>query len=110
MVEIGIEAWHGGAPCNDLKRLKAEYGDKLIFAGCVDPQVTDTGRATEEEIRADVRRAIDTLGNAYTQVEGQFRSGRGSLCRQVDLLCEFGLTPNQRMKLESAEDTTAADE
>ena len=62
MVEIGIEAWHGGAPSNNLKKIKAEYGDKLIFAGCVDPQVTDTGRATEEEIRADVRRAIDTLG------------------------------------------------
>ena len=62
MVEIGIEAWHGGAPSNNLKKIKAEYGDKLIFAGCVDPQVTDTGRATEEEIRAEVRRAIDTLG------------------------------------------------
>jgi len=62
MIEIGIESWHGGAPCNDLKKIKAEHGDKLIFAGCVDPQVTDTGRATEEEIRADVRRAIDTLG------------------------------------------------
>lgn len=62
MVEIGIDAWHGGAPSNNLKKIKAEYGDKLIFAGCVDPQVTDTGRATEEEIRADVRRAIDTLG------------------------------------------------
>ena len=62
LVEIGVESWHGGAPSNNLKKIKAEHGDKLIFAGCVDPQVTDTGRATEEEIRADVRRAIDTLG------------------------------------------------
>ena len=62
LIEIGVESWHGGAPSNNLKKIKAEHGDKLIFAGCVDPQVTDTGRATEEEIRADVRRAIDTLG------------------------------------------------
>ena len=62
LIEIGVESWHGGAPCNNLKKIKADHGDKLIFAGCVDPQVTDTGRATEEEIRADVRRAIDTLG------------------------------------------------
>ena len=62
LVEIGVESWHGGAPVNDLKKIKAEYGDKLIFAGGVDPQVTDTGRATEEEIRAEVRRVIDTLG------------------------------------------------
>lgn len=62
LVEIGVESWHGGAVSNDLARIKAEYGDKLIFAGCVDPQVTDTGRATEEEIRGEVRRVIDTLG------------------------------------------------
>ena len=62
LVEIGVESWHGGAPVNDLKKIKAEYGDKLIFAGGVDPQVTDTGSATEEEIRAEVRRVIDTLG------------------------------------------------
>lgn len=62
LVEIGVESWHGGSPVNDLKKIKAEYGDKLIFAGGVDPQVTDTGHATEEEIRAEVRRVIDTLG------------------------------------------------
>ncbi len=62
LVEIGVESWHGGSPVNDLKKIKAEYGDKLIFAGGVDPQVTDTGSATEEEIRAEVRRVIDTLG------------------------------------------------
>ena len=62
LVEIGVESWHGGSPVNDLKKIKAEWGDKLIFAGGVDPQVTDTGHATEEEIRAEVRRVIDTLG------------------------------------------------
>ncbi len=51
-----------------------------------------------------IKRAIDTLGNAYTQAEGQFRSGKGSLCRQVDQLCEYGVTPNQRMQLESADE------
>ncbi len=62
MVDIGVESWHGGAPSNDLKKIKSDYGNKLIFAGCVDPQVTDTGHATEDEIRAEVRRVIDTLG------------------------------------------------
>lgn len=62
MVEIGIDSWHSVQPMNDLKKLKAEYGDKLIFAGAVDPQVTDKVGATEEEIRAEVRRVIDTLG------------------------------------------------
>ena len=62
MVEIGIDSWHSVQPCNDLKKIKAEFGDRLIFAGAVDPQVTDAPGATEEAIRADVRRVIDTLG------------------------------------------------
>lgn len=62
LVEIGVDSWHSVQPMNDLKMLKATYGDKLVFAGAVDPQVTDKPGATEEEIRAEVRRVIDTLG------------------------------------------------
>ena len=50
-----------------------------------------------------IRRSIDSLDNAYTQVEGQFKSGRGSLCRQIDQLCEFGVTPSRRLELEDSE-------
>ena len=62
LVEIGVDSWHSVQPNNDLKMLKETYGDKLIFAGAVDPQVTDVPGATEEAIRAEVRRVIDTLG------------------------------------------------
>ncbi len=47
---------------NDLEKIKAQYGDQLVFAGGVDPQVTDRPGATEEDIRAEVRRCIDVLG------------------------------------------------
>lgn len=62
LIEVGVDSWHSVQPTNNLKMLKETYGNQIIFAGAVDPQVTDTGKATEEEIRADVRRAIDTLG------------------------------------------------
>lgn len=62
LVEIGVDAWHSVQPVNDLAAIKAEYGDRLIFAGGVDPQVTDRPGATEEDIRREVRRAIDVLG------------------------------------------------
>ncbi|MCF0143233.1 MAG: hypothetical protein HUJ75_07640 [Parasporobacterium sp.] len=61
-VEIGIDSWHSVQPMNDLKAHKEKYGTKLIYAGAVDPQVVDRVDATEEEIRAEVRRVIDTLG------------------------------------------------
>lgn len=52
-----------------------------------------------------VKRAIETLSSAYEKAEGQFRSGRGSLCRQIDQLCEFGITPAQRLELEAPEES-----
>lgn len=56
-----------------------------------------------------IKRAIDMLSNSYKQVEGQFKSGRGSLCRQIDQLCEFGVTPGRRLELEEpAEDENAS--
>lgn len=61
-VEIGMDAWHSVSPVNNLAKIKAEYGDKLVFAGGVDPQVTDIPGQSEEVIRAEVRRAIDVLG------------------------------------------------
>ncbi len=62
LIEVGVDSWHSVQPCNDLAELKAQYGTQIIYAGAVDPQVTDTADSTEEEIRADVRRVIDTLG------------------------------------------------
>ena len=53
-----------------------------------------------------IKRSIDTLSNAYEQAEGQFRSGRGSLCRQIDQLCEFGITPARRLELEEPGNNT----
>lgn len=62
LVEIGVESWHSVSPRNDWKEMKARYGKELIFAGGVDPQVTDAPGATEEVIRQAVRDTIDDLG------------------------------------------------
>lgn len=62
LVEIGVESWHSVSPVNDLKKIKADFGNKLIFAGAVDPQVTDAPGATEDDIRGAVRNTIDLLG------------------------------------------------
>ena len=62
LVEIGVESWHSVPPDHDLKKLQADSGDRRVFAGGVDPQVTDHPNATEEDIRREVRRCIDVLG------------------------------------------------
>lgn len=62
LVEIGVESWHSVAPSNNWKEMKEKHGRELIFAGGVDPQVTDAPGATEEVIRQAVRDTIDDLG------------------------------------------------
>lgn len=62
MIEIGVEAWHSVSPANNWIELKEKYGNSIIFAGCVDPQVTDAPGATEEDVRKAVRDTIDVLG------------------------------------------------
>lgn len=62
LIEIGVDSWHAVSPKNNLKKIKKEFGDQIIFAGGIDPQATDRLDATEEEIRQEVRRCIDVLG------------------------------------------------
>lgn len=62
-IEIGYEAWTSCQPCNDIESLLEKYGDRLAIMGGFD----STGRpgmpdASDEEVRADVRRCLDTYG------------------------------------------------
>jgi len=68
MVEIGADMWNPCQPCNDLARLKREYGDRITFVGGLDSQfVLGRPGVTEEEVRAHVRKRIDemALGGGY---------------------------------------------
>jgi uroporphyrinogen decarboxylase len=64
LIEIGIDALNPiqvNAKNMDPERLKKEFGDRLAFWGAIDTQrVLPLG--TPEEVRAEVRRIIDTLG------------------------------------------------
>jgi hypothetical protein len=62
LIEIGVEAWHSVSPNNNWAEIKEQYGNKIIFAGCVDPQVTDVPGVKEETVRKAVRDTIDILG------------------------------------------------
>jgi uroporphyrinogen-III decarboxylase len=68
MVDMGADIWNPCQPCNDLGRLKAEFGDRICFAGGIDSQfVLNKPGATEEGVRREVRRRIDELapGGGY---------------------------------------------
>lgn len=60
MVEIGIDIWQGAIPQNDIVEIQRMTGGKLCMVGGVDGQKIDVENISEAEIRAEVRRAVDT--------------------------------------------------
>ncbi len=60
MVEIGIDIWQGAIPQNDIVEIQRITEGKLPMIGGIDGPKIDIEDITEEEIRAEVRRAFDT--------------------------------------------------
>lgn len=63
-IDEGNEAWSSAQPLNDLAKILETYGDKLTVIGGYDTNGKPAmSSATEEEIRAEVRRAMDAYAN-----------------------------------------------
>ncbi len=60
MVEIGIDIWQGVIAQNDIVKIQEVTQGKLAMVGGIDGPAIDIDTITEEEIRREVRRAIDT--------------------------------------------------
>ncbi|NLN98065.1 MAG: methyltransferase [Eubacteriaceae bacterium] len=59
MVEIGVDIWQGVIPQNDIVKIQEITQGKLAMVGGIDGPKIDFVNTTEEEIRVEVRRAID---------------------------------------------------
>lgn len=60
MVEIGVDIWQGVIAQNDIVKIQQITEGKLAMVGGVDGPKIDVENITEEQIREEVRRAIDT--------------------------------------------------
>ena len=60
MVEIGIDIWQGVIAQNDIVKIQQITEGKLAMVGGIDAPKIDIDMISEEAIRAEVRRAIDT--------------------------------------------------
>lgn len=60
MVEIGVDIWQGVIAQNDIVEIQKITEGKLAMVGGVDGPKIDVDYITEDQIRAEVRRAIDT--------------------------------------------------
>ena len=60
MVDLGVDIWQGAIAQNDIVAIQEMTHGKLAMAGGIDGPKIDVENITEEAIRAEVRRAIDT--------------------------------------------------
>lgn len=60
MVEIGVDIWQGVIAQNDIVEIQRITEGKLAMVGGIDGPKVDIENITEEAIREEVRRAIDT--------------------------------------------------
>lgn len=93
MVEIGIDIWQGVIAQNDIVEIQKITEGKLAMVGGIDGPKIDIENITEEQIRAEVRRAIDTYcpaGRFYPSIPNGicFRSWNNSIV--MDELASYG--------------------
>lgn len=60
MIEMGIDIWQGVIPQNDIVELQKVINGRMCLMGGIDGPTVDNPEASEEEIRNEVRRVIDT--------------------------------------------------
>lgn len=63
LVEIGVDAIEPMMVENPLEEILEQYGDKITIMGGINNRVIDAPDATEESIRAEVRRAMDAYSD-----------------------------------------------
>ena len=71
MVEMGVDLWQGVIPQNDIVEIQRITQGKLAMIGGIDGPAIDVEDITEEQIRAEVRRAFDTycpVGRFYPSI------------------------------------------
>lgn len=93
MVEIGVDIWQGVIAQNDIVDIQRRTKGKLAMCGGIDGPKVDIENITEKEIRAEVRRSIDTYcpaGRFYPSIPNGicFREWNNSIV--MDELAKYG--------------------
>ena len=94
MVEMGANIYNPCQPCNDLKKLKQEFGNQITFEGGIDSQfVLAKSGVTEDEVRMEVRKRIDDLagnGGYIAAPSHDVPYGKSILEAMIDEISVYG--------------------
>ena len=88
MAELGVDIWQGVLPTNDIPKLKKQLGGRMTLMGGIDSKV-DRVDATEEEIRAEARRACEAYSEGGYFIPCISYGGEGTIYPRVyDILSD----------------------
>ncbi len=80
--EIGVDIWQGVLPQNDIAKIQAE--SRLVLMGGLDAALIDRADATEEEVRAEVRRVCAAYVPGGRFIPAITAGGPGSIHGHID--------------------------
>lgn len=82
MAEIGIDIWQGVLPTNDIAGLSRRLDGRMALMGGVS-SVIDREDSTEEEIRREMRRVLDSYGQLQGFIPSYTYGGPGTIFPHV---------------------------
>jgi hypothetical protein len=83
MVDIGVDVWQGVIPTNDIAAISERLDGRMALMGGID-SIIDQSVTTEEDIRAEVRRACDAYGRLPHFIPSYTYGGPGSIFPHVE--------------------------
>lgn len=84
MIDLHIDIWQGVLPQNDIPKLQKQIAGRMTLMGGIDAAIVDRADSTEEEIRAEVRRACDAYAPAGHFIPCITYGGPGTIYPQGD--------------------------
>jgi hypothetical protein len=60
MVDLHIDVWQGVLPQNDIPAIQKKLNGRMALMGGIDAAIVDRADSTEEEIRTETRRVLET--------------------------------------------------
>ena len=79
MVELGIDIWQGVLPQNDIPKIQKQLKGGMVIMGGIDAAIVDRADSTDDEIRAEVKRALEQYTPGGSFIPGLTYGGPGSI-------------------------------
>lgn len=83
LAEIGVDIWQGVLPTNDIVSITEKLDGRMALMGGID-SIIDREGVTEDEIRKEVRRALNTYGHLSHFMPGHTYGGPGTIFPEVE--------------------------